>query len=53
MKEKIAARQISTVMMGSSAAMSAGTRGVSSGAARRSEVMRAAMPTDPLMTLAR
>ena len=51
--EKIAASAISTVMIGTSAARRAGTRGARDGATRRSEAIRAAIPTEPLSTLAR
>ena len=51
-KEKIATSASSTVMIGTSAAISAGTRGVVHGAARRREAIRAAIPNDPLITLA-
>ena len=46
-KEKIATSASSTVMIGTSAAISAGTRGEVCGAARRSEAIRAAIPNDP------
>ena len=52
-KEKIAASATSTVMIGTSAATSAGTRGALCGAMRRREVMRTAIPTDPFTRLAR
>ncbi len=51
--EKMAASATSTVMIGTSAASRAGTRGAACGAARRSDVIRAAIPTDPFSTLAR
>ncbi len=51
-KEKIATSMSSTVMIGTSAVIRAGTRGLDCGAARRSEVIRAAMPNDPFITLA-
>ena len=53
MKEKIAVKATSTLMMGTSAANSAGTWGLSCGAVWRSEAIRAARPSDPLITLAR
>ena len=52
-KEKIAASATSTVMIGTSAASSAGTPGALCGATRRSEAIRAAIPTDPFTKLAR
>jgi len=52
-KEKMAANAISTVMIGTSAASSAGTRGAASGAARRRQVILVASPTEPFSTLAR
>ena len=50
--EKIATSATSTVMIGTSAAINAGTRGALSGATRRSEAIRAAIPNDPFTTLA-
>ena len=52
-KEKIAASATSTAMIGTSAASRAGTRGARAPAIRRSEAIRTAIPTDPLITLVR
>ena len=51
--EKIAVSAISTLMIGTSAAISAGTCGLSCGAVRRSAAIRAATPSEPLTRLAR
>jgi len=52
-KEKTAATATSTVMIGSSAASRAATRGAQWGAPQRSEAIHAAILTDPFKTLAR
>jgi hypothetical protein len=51
--ENTAASTISTVMIGTSAATSAGTRGARSPATFRSDAMRTAIPNDPFTMLAR
>ena len=52
-KEKIAARPISTTTIGSSAASSTGARGHSVGAERRRAPIRTASPNCPLKMLPR
>ena len=52
-KEKMAVSAISTLMIGTSAASSAGTCGLACGAVRRSAAIRVATPSAPLSTLAR
>jgi hypothetical protein len=52
-KENTAASTISIVMIGTSAANRTGRRGARSPATRRSDAIRAAIPSDPFNTLAR